>query len=48
MHDNIPSCRFNNIKGPDAQMNEINLKKFEIAGAIMMSIAGIILITMCG
>lgn len=47
MRDNIPTCRFN-IKGPYAQMNEINLKKFEIAGAIMMSIAGIILITMCG
>lgn len=47
MRDNIPTCRFN-IKGADAQMNEINLKKFEIAGAIMMSIAGIILITMCG
>lgn len=46
MRDNIPTCRFN-IKGQDAQMNEDKLKKFEIAGAIMMSIAGIILITMC-
>lgn len=46
MRDNIPSCRFN-IKGAEARMNEDNLKKFEIAGAIMMSITGIILITMC-
>lgn len=46
MRDNIPACRFN-IKGPEARMNENKLKKFEIAGAIMMSIAGIILITMC-
>lgn len=47
MRDNIPACRFN-IKGPDARMNEDKLKKFEIAGAIVMSITGIILILMCG